>query len=352
MRSHTKVAAPTYVYDLEMDGHPSFTADGLLVHNSATPIYNQGSEFHAVAEILRPDCLGTRSEFVREWCNSGGREGTERIRDPQAFGEFVREAGLMLRRTRAEVGRELPALTRVTQHVGADLGALDKVSDACRELALFIVGRGASPIKSADGKNEHFLASGELDNKLRQATGIAKAPFVAEFVRLLVEQGESVVLYGWHREVYRVWMERLRDLHPRLYTGTETPREKDEAKEAFLAGSSKVLIMSLRAGAGLDGLQQCCRTVVFGELDWAYGVHEQAEGRVSRDGQTDPVFAYYLTADVGSDPIVMDMLGIKRAQLEGIRDPKQAFVTKLQSDPDKIRKLAEAYLDQRGKRAA
>jgi hypothetical protein len=324
----------------------------LVLGLSATPIYNQGSEFHSVAEVLRPDCLGTRTEFVREWCSlgSGDRFGTERVRDPEAFGEFVREVGLMLRRTRAEVGRELPALTRVPQHIDADLGALDEVSDACRELALFIVGRGEAPRKGdadAKKKNEHFLASGELDYKLRQATGIAKAPFVSEFVRLLVEQEERVVLYGWHREVYRIWMERLKNLSPRLYTGTESPREKDKAREDFLAGRSKVLIMSLRAGAGLDGLQQCCRTVVFGELDWSYGVHEQAEGRVCRDGQTDPVFAYYLTADVGSDPIVMDMLGIKRGQLEGIRDPKHAFVTKLQTDPDRIKRLAEAYLEQR-----
>ncbi len=317
---------------------------------SATPIYNQGSEFHAIAEILRPDALGTREEFVREWCTAGYREGTEKIRDPRAFGEFVREAGLMLRRTRSEVGRELPALTRVPQHVDANLGALDKVSEACRELALFILGRGASPMKlEGDAKKgEKLLASEELSIKLRQATGIAKAPFVADFVQLLVEQGEKVVLFGWHREVYRIWRERLANLEPVMYTGSETAKEKDAARDAFIDGQSKVLIMSLRAGAGLDGLQKACRTVVFGELDWSYGVHEQAEGRVNRDGQSDPVVAYYLTTDTGSDPIVMDVLGIKRGQLEGIRDPKAAFVSKLETDPDRIKKLAEAYLAQHG----
>lgn len=104
--------------------------------------------------------------------------------------------------------------------------------------------------------------------------------------------------------------------------------------------------MSLRSGAGLDGLQSVSRTVVFGELDWAYGVHEQAEGRVHRDGQKDPVMAYYLTASAGSDPVVMDALGIKRGQLEGIRDPNAALVQKLQTDPDRIKRLAEAYLQQ------
>jgi hypothetical protein len=49
-------------------------------------------------------------------------------------------------------------------------------------------------------------------NLLRQATGIAKAPFVADFVRLLVESGEKVLLYGWHREVYSIWRDKLKDL--------------------------------------------------------------------------------------------------------------------------------------------
>ncbi len=50
--------------------------------------------------------------------------------------------------------------------------------------------------------------------------------------------------------------------------------------------------------------------------------------------------------------VVMDTLGIKRGQLEGIRDPKHAFVTKLQTDPDRIKKLAEAYLEQKKQKAA
>lgn len=322
-----------------------------VLMTTATPIYNQGGEFHSVANIVRPDALGTREEFIREWCNQSYRAGSETIRDPKAFGEHVREIGLMVRRTRADVGRELKPLTRVMHHVEADLDALDKVSDACRELALFIVGRGASPLKleGEARKGEAMLASEELSNKLRQATGIAKAPYVAEFVRMLAESETKIVLYGWHREVYRIWLEKLADLQPVMYTGSETAKEKDAAKDAFINGDARILIMSLRAGAGLDGLQKVCRTLVFGELDWAYGVHEQDEGRLDRDGQTEPVFAYYPTTDTGSDPIVLDVLGIKRNQLEGLRDPKMATIERLQLDPDRIKKLAAAYLDQRTK---
>ncbi len=69
---------------------------------------------------------------------------------------------------------------------------------------------------------------------MRQATGIAKAPYVAEFVRMLVESGESVMLYGWHRDVYNIWLERLAEFNPVMYTGTEGPAAKERSKQAFL----------------------------------------------------------------------------------------------------------------------
>ncbi|MFH4122341.1 ATP-dependent helicase, partial [Acinetobacter baumannii] len=53
-------------------------------------------------------------------------------------------------------------------------------------------------------QGQKLRATEEFNIMMRQATGIAKAPYVAEFVRMLVESGESVMLYGWHRDVYNI----------------------------------------------------------------------------------------------------------------------------------------------------
>ncbi|KKL66074.1 hypothetical protein LCGC14_2148600, partial [marine sediment metagenome] len=140
----------------------------------------------------------------------------------------------------------------------------------------------------------------------------------------------------------------LEDLDPAWYTGSESPAKKRKEKARFMAGKTKLLIMSLRSGTGLNGLQNGCATAVFGELDWSPGVHEQCIGRLQRDGQERPVFAYFLIADEGSDPIVCDVLGIKTAQVEGIRDPTGPLVTMRDVDPDHIKKLARAFLASRG----
>lgn len=307
---------------------------------TATPVYNYGSEMHSVVSALAPGALGSTSEFLREWCVKVGNN--DRVKDPRALGSHLREAGFMLRRTRAEVGRELPPVNQVLHTIETDPAALDAVSARTAELARIILAQGGQV------RGEKLRASEELSYLLRQATGIAKAPYVAEFVRLLLESESRVVLYGWHRAVYSIWLDRLKEFNPVLYTGSESPAAKEEAKRKFIAGESKVLIVSLRSGAGLDGLQKVCRTAVYGELDWSPGVHEQCTGRLYRDGQAEPVFAYFLLSEAGSDPVIVDVLGLKRQQADGIRDPNADLVETLQVEEDRIKKLARGFLEQQG----
>jgi SNF2 family DNA or RNA helicase len=308
---------------------------------SATPIYNYGGEIYNVLSALSPGKLGTWEEFEREWC--GYQWGKPTIHDPKAFGVYARETGLMLRRTRKDVGRELPPITIIPHTIETDTTVLDRMEGQAIELAKTILKQKQS------FRGEIMQAAGEFDVKLRQATGIAKAPFVADFVRFIVENdNEQVVLFGWHREVYNIWMERLRDLNPVMYTGSESPTQKDEAKLKFISGESKVIMISLRAGAGVDGLQDVAHIAVVGELDYSPGVHEQNLGRLYRDGQLEGVIAYFLLSESGSDPVISDILGLKKQQIEGLRDPNQELVTKLQIQGDHIKKLAARYLADRG----
>ncbi len=341
--------------ELRHKGTQKYDAAEMIAHScdyrlglSATPIYNYGGEIWNVCNILCPDALGTQEEFYNEWCEYRGQNHI--IEDPAAFGVYARETGVMLRRTRVEVKRELPGVIRVPQWIEANPEVFKKLKGQAMELAMVILKQGQ------DWRGQKMQASGEFDMKMRQATGIAKAPFVADFVRFLVEENDTpVVLYGWHRDVYEVWLEKLRgdgfhvkDLNPVMYTGSESPRQKEWAKQEFLSGRSKVMIISLRAGQGMDGLQEKCHVCVFGELDWSPGVHEQCEGRLHRDGQDDTVTSYYLLADEGSDPVVSDILGVKKQQIGGIIDPNQDLVTKLQVDPEHIKKMAEKYLTDHG----
>lgn len=302
---------------------------------SATPIYNYGIEFFNVIDVIKPGVLGSVHEFTREWCAN-----EKQIDDTKAFGMYLRENGIMLRRTRADVGKELPPVQKLPYYIDSDTKVLDQIKGHAIELARIILNA------NQEYKGQKMRAAEQFNMMMRQATGIAKAPYVAEFVRMIVESGESVVLYGWHRDVYNIWLERLADLNPVMYTGTESLVAKERGKAEFLEQKSKVMIISLRSGAGLDGLQfhPTCSTVVFGELDWSPGVHEQCIGRLARDGQEKNVVAYYLLSETGSDPVISDVLGIKSEQLEGVVDPNAELFEKLEIDTGGIKKLAQNLL--------
>tara|TARA_R110000796_G_C14571530_1_gene435776 strand:- start:21127 stop:22830 length:1704 start_codon:yes stop_codon:yes gene_type:complete len=278
---------------------------------TATPVYNYGDEIHSILSCIAPGELGTRDEFNREWCIHRGQG--YRVRDAVALGTYLQDRKLIIRRRRSDVGRELPPINTIVKAIPFDEKRMAAVHHESQELARQIL-HGTF--------EEAGQATRLLDMKLRQATGIAKAAYVSEFIDHLVESGEKIVLAGWHRDVYEVWMKTLK-ARAVLYTGSESPKQKQESVDRFIDGEADVFIMSLRSGAGLDGLQTAASILIIGELDWSPEVHNQIAGRLNRDGQDDSVTVCYMVAEGGSDPVLAGMLNLKGEQAAGIRDPKQ-----------------------------
>jgi len=296
---------------------------------TATPIFNYGQEMWHVMSFIDDTILGSYVDFQREWVDDNGR-----IQDPKALGTYLRERNVLLRRLKADVGLQLPKVSRIVEYVDYDAATVASIEELARVLA----------IKASTGEFvQRGQAARELDMMVRQATGLSKAKAVAQFVRLLVEAGKPVLLLGWHRAVYDVWLTELADLRPAMYTGSETASVKDKEKQRFLEGDTDIMIMSLRSGAGVDGLQHRCSVVVFGELDWSPGIHQQVIWRVDRDGQAEPVTAFFLVSDEGSDPPIMDVLGIKASEASQIIDPHLGVQQK-DDDTSNFRKLIDRYL--------
>ena len=300
---------------------------------SATPIYNYGDEMWNIMDILKTGCLGSKEEFLREW---GG--GDRIVKEPKALGTYLRERQLFLRRNREDVGQYLQPVNTVVETVGYDELAVKSIEDLAVKLA----------IRASTGNFvERGMAARELDIMVRQATGISKAKYVAAFVKILLENNEPVLLGGWHRGCYDIWLEELSGYNPAMYTGSESEAQKEKSKNAFISGDSNLMIMSLRSGVGLDGIQHRCATVVFGELDWSPGIHRQFIGRVDREGQQRQVMAIYLCSESGSDPLIIDLLGLKSSQAQEIIDPSLG-VQSPHSDNSRIQLLVQKYLKKAG----
>lgn len=300
---------------------------------SGTPIFNYGSEIFNIYSVVNPNIFPEEQEFRREWLGWG-----ERVNNPEALGTYLMDTFSYIRRTKDDVKMDIPPVNKIVHTVSCDEEAMKKIESDAKVLALSVL----------QGKFvERGQAARELSLLVRQATGISKAKYVAEYVKMILDSGERVLLAGWHRAVYEILQKELAEYNPVLYTGSESTAAKEENKRKFISGESKVMLISLRSGVGLDGLQDVCSWVVFGELDWSEAVHDQVTGRLYRSGQNRQVTAVYLVSDSGSDPVVVDILGLKKSQFQGIFNPKGGE-DNTEHDDSIIKEFAKRYLDKVG----
>ena len=330
------------IQELRHAGTEKYSAASLIASNaervfglSGTPIYNNGGEIWNVVNIIDFNFLGSWESFTREWCYGYGNSV---VAKPELLGDFLRREGMMLRRTKAEVLPELPAKRRLVQHIDTDSAAYKALMEpVIQKLKLWYEDKDLSP-------QERALLEGNISQGQRQATGIAKAPYVAQFVRVLVEGGEKVLLFAHHHAVMDIYRKELKTLSPVFITGRENEARKQKSVERFMNGRSNLACVSLRAAAGLNLQRASC--VVFGELDWSPAVHSQAEDRAHRIGQKDSLLCYYLVAPKGSDADIQDVLGLKVSQFLGLMGERPKMQPEMHTNYAKrhVEKMLERYL--------
>lgn len=316
-----------------------------VMGTTATPIYGYGGEMHNLIQILAPGFLGSRDEFVREWAGTYYGSTNISLGEATALGTYLRTEGVMSVKTRKDVGREIEQPIVMVEKVVCEERVIQRAERSVLDIAGTYLAGGQKGI-------ERMQMASQLDMKLREATGIGKAHSVADFVNLLLESEERILLFGWHRMVYDIWTARLAHHRPVMFTGSESPKQKNEARVKFAVpierGGSRVMMMSLRAGAGIDGLQKDCSCVVFGELDWSPQVHAQNIWRVDRDGQESSVAVYYCISDGGTDPLMEDVLGLKSQQSGQIVDPDAELFATTRTDEGRMTRLAEQIVSRHG----
>lgn len=325
--------------ELRRNGTSKYSAASLLseacdnvIGLSGTPIYNQGGEIWNVVNILDFHFLGDWESFSREWCYG---YNSAIVAKPELLGEHLRREGLMLRRLKTDVLKELAPKRRLVQEIDWD--------DAVYRELMKPVADQLKLLRATDDPSRRALIEDAICQQQRQATGVAKAPYVCAFVRALVDSGEKVLLMAHHHSVMDIYHEELKSLHPGFITGRDTDRQKDAAARNFMDGKTNVLCISLRSASGLNLQRASC--VVFGELDWSPAVHSQAEDRAHRIGQEDSLLCYYLVSPRGSDRDMQDALGLKVSQFVSLMGdepaPQDEEFLRQSEARDHIKKLVE-----------
>lgn len=281
---------------------------------SGTPCYNHGTEIWSIIDFIYPGLLGTYNEFSREFVSEWDKSILPHKRE--AFYQILTE-NIMLRRRKEDVLKELPEKTRYKQPIEIDDDYYAK------EMSKHLANLKAT--LASTNPNTDFRVQSEayrdFANNERIVAGISKVPFVVEFVKEMMENEESVVVFCHHRAVHTLLHEKLMEYNPVAIIGGQTDQQRQNAIDNFQNGITKLMIAGMRAG-NLGINLTTASYVIFAELDWSPAIHRQAEDRLHRMGQAKSVFAYYLEGKGTYDEHVSEVLVNKKVEIDEILGDK------------------------------
>lgn len=303
---------------------------------TATPIDNYPEELFNLLDLCGPGQFGSYVSFVKRYFlvvrgkGGWGHEVHDLLYPDQMQKDY---APIYLRRTAAQVFKNMPARVRQMHHV--DVPAIVRMSPAKLNVML------------ADPKAK----GGKLDEMLRACVK-HKLKAAVDFLQHHVNG--PCVLYAYKRED----AQKLHELVAKagftavLATGDVPVKRRMELVEEWKAGKYQHIV------ATMDALRESAtlvraKTMLFVDLDWRFVKVLQCEGRIDParqpEGERMPVgYHYFLTRD-GPDEVVAEALLWKiRESQKLLNDPTAGtfgeFLGPLAGEEEVVAQMTEEQL--------
>ena len=269
---------------------------------SGTPLENHLGELWSQFHFLLPGLLGDEKGF-----NTLFRHPIERQDDPLRRALLNRRIKpFLLRRTKDNVAKELPAKTEMVRKVeltGAQRDLYETVRLAMdqkvrEEIDRKGVARSQIVILEALLKLRQVCCDPRLVKSLpskKQAAGSAKLQDLMQMVEDLLEEDRKILVFSQFTSMLELIEQELeaRDIPYALLTGDTKDRSAQVA--AFQQGAVPIFLISLKAG-GVGLNLTAADTVIHYDPWWNPAAENQATDRAWRIGQDKPVFVYKLIA--------------------------------------------------------
>lgn len=139
---------------------------------------------------------------------------------------------------------------------------------------------------------------------IREQTGIAKVPYVVDFVKEITDDlTEPVVVFGYHRSVMELLKEEFADAA--MVIGGMKPAVRDLQVDLFQNGDTQVFLGNIDAAGEAITLTRA-NILVFAEWDWRGTAMIQARKRIHRITQDRSCTVYYTASAKSFDSLVAD----------------------------------------------
>ncbi|MGH7176377.1 MAG: SNF2-related protein [Tepidisphaeraceae bacterium] len=247
-----------------------------VIAATGTPIWNMPPDLWNVLGIVAPAAFGGFHEFSHRYgLPVPGAHGTKYTGISNEEELNARLSEVMIRRRWVDVADDLPPITRSVSLVEID---------AAQRRRLDII--------AAEIRQTNTTTIGLLSSYREKLTSIKRTAVVRE-ANTILDRGEPVVLWTWHRQLAE---QITADLGSRafLLTGDVPNNKRDEAIESWKAHPSAALVCTMAvAQVGLDFSH--AHLAIFAEIDYTPAVLAQAEMRTY--APTRPMNVSYLVAD-------------------------------------------------------
>jgi SNF2 family DNA or RNA helicase len=284
---------------------------------SGTPVENHLGELWSLFEFLNPGMLGSASVFGR-----AGRNPDDATRSvlARALRPFI------LRRTKGEVARELPAKTEQTIYCDLeprDRKLYDELRDYYRARLLKNLKHDAMTqmkfqVLEALLRLRQAACHPGLIDKGKAAEPSAKIDTLLAQLDQVLDEGHKILVFSQFTSLLAIVRSRLdASKIPYVYLDGRT-RDREARVEQFQNDpNSKLFLISLKAG-GLGLNLHAAEYVYILYPWWNPAVEAQAIDRAHRIGQTRHVFAYRLIARDTVEEKVLELQQTKRDLADAI----------------------------------
>lgn len=301
---------------------------------TGTPIVNRPGELWAPLNWIAPNLFPSEQNFLDTYTIDGKiARNVEHLRDSLRT--------LMIRRTRADVLEQLPPINRI-QHLHEMTNKGAKVYEKAKRWIYEIMKEWNPNAAGAEKQITSLLAQ---INRLKQIVAIDKMDTVAELANNIHDsyasqddksKGEGkVIIFSQFKPVVKGIAKRLAEDGVVILTGDITNTEErmkiadrfqTDPNIRYLVGTWQVM------GEGLT--LTAASHVIFADLFWAPGHHQQCESRAyGRMNDLHPIDAYYVVGEKTIDEWIQELLAAKlniiEQLVEGRDDPQESIVKKL-----------------------
>ena len=289
---------------------------------SGTPVENRLAELWSIMRFANPGLLGNEARFAERFGNP-----IERGRDREAQHRLRRLiAPFVLRRTKAQVLRELPERTELTLDIVPDAAEAAHYEALRREA----VAQVEASLESGNPGVARFNILAQLTRLRRAACDPrlvspeisvvgAKVQAFAELAAELTANGHKALVFSQFvdfLQLLRVPLEAAGIAYQYL-DGATPAAERTRRVAAFQSGQGALFLISLKAGGfGLN--LTAADYVVITDPWWNPAAEDQAMGRAHRMGQQRPVTVYRLVIKGSIEERILELHADKRALAEGV----------------------------------